>query len=67
MIGVVYDTVGRRKPLLISVTIASIAFIVYPFIKHSILLYYVVNFLIVPFTVTGETMPFIPDLIKEES
>ena len=65
-IGVAYDTIGRRKPMFIAMALASFAIIVYPF-NSNIPLFYVINLLIVPFNVTGATMPFIPDLIKEES
>lgn len=63
-IGVIYDTVGRRKPLLIASSLASIAFLVYPF-NTSIAIYYIINVLIVPFT-SLFGLPFVPDLVKEE-
>lgn len=66
VIGVIYDTVGRRKPMFIAWALASFAIIIYPFNSNSTL-FYIINLLIVPLTVVGQTMPFIPDLFMEAS
>tara|TARA_B110000285_G_C14831101_1_gene470934 strand:+ start:469 stop:669 length:201 start_codon:yes stop_codon:yes gene_type:complete len=64
-IGVIYDIYGRKKPFLLAWTLASLAMFVYPFNKE-IYLYYFISALIVPLTAMF-TLPFVPDLIKEES
>ena len=64
-VGVIYDIYGRRKPFLLAWVLACIATFIYPFVTNKIL-YYMVSVLIVPLTAVF-TIPFIPDLIKEES
>jgi len=64
--GVLFDTIGRRKPVLFASALASVALIAYPFNTNEYV-YYLINLLIVPFSIAGDTVPFIPDLIKEES
>jgi len=63
-IGVIYDTVGRRKPLLLASAIACGATLVYPF-NTNIVIFYIINMLFVPWNAMVQ-LPFIPDLIKEE-
>ena len=60
-----YDTVGRRKPLLFAMGLATIAIFIYPFVTNFYV-YLVISALIVPLNSLA-TLPFIPDLIVEES
>jgi MFS family permease len=64
-VGVIYDLYGRRKPFLTAWILACVAVFVYPFVTNRVL-YYFVNVLLVPLTAVF-TIPFIPDLIKEDS
>merc|ERR1712166_1703215 len=64
-IGVIYDLVGRRKPFLTAWTLASFAIFVYPF-NDDEGMYFAISVLLIPL-VAVFTLPFIPDLIKEES
>ena len=64
-IGVIYDIYGRRKPFLFAWALASLAIFVYPFNSNTYL-YFFISVLLVPLTAVF-TMPFIPDLIMEQS
>jgi MFS family permease len=64
-VGVIYDLYGRRKPFLAAWILACLATFVYPFVTNKYL-YYVVSVFLVPLTAIF-TIPFIPDLIMEES
>jgi hypothetical protein len=64
-IGVIYDIYGRKKPFLLAWTLETLVLFVYPFNK-DIFLYYFISALSVPLTAVF-TLPFVPDLIKEES
>lgn len=64
-IGVVYDIYGRRLPFLSAWALASIAVFIYPFNTNEYV-YYFISTLLVPLTALF-TIPFIPDLIMENS
>jgi len=64
-IGVIYDIYGRRKPFLFAWSLACLGMFVYPFNDNKFL-YYLISVLMVPLTAIF-TIPFVPDLIKEES
>ena len=65
VIGVLFDTVGRKKPYLIALVLALAYFTFFPICK-SIILYYVLNAILKPlfsFIHTNKLIPFVPDLI----
>ena len=64
-IGIIFDTIGRRKPYIVAMFLASIAMGLFPFCT-SATVYYILNALLAPLG-NIRTIPLIPDLIKEES
>ena len=64
-IGVVYDTFGRKMPLIIAWVLAIISFMIFPY-THNKYVFYLLNILMVPLNCTL-TLPFVPDLIEEKS
>ena len=63
--GVIYDTWGRRLPMIISLCVCILGQFMYPYIT-TMSGFYFVSVLIVPLPVLLLN-PWIPDLIDEES
>ena len=62
-IGIIYDILGRRRPVLVSLLIGMIGMFWYPFLKNEIDLY-IASDLLIPLQGVLNC-PFIPDLIEE--
>ena len=64
-IGVVYDTFGRKIPMIISLVVCIIGQFSFPFLRDTFE-FYVASMFLVPLPVLLVN-PWIPDLIEEES
>jgi MFS family permease len=63
IIGIIYDILGRRRPVLVSLVIGMVGMFWYPFLKNAVELY-IASDLLIPLQVVLNC-PFIPDLIEE--
>ena len=64
-IGIIFDTIGRRKPYIVATFLASLAMGLYPFCTTTTV-YYILGAMIAPLS-SVRTIPLIPDFIQEES
>jgi MFS family permease len=64
-IGPIYDTLGRRVPYMFAITLTAIALALYPSTNTPWMLYVLI--VLQKFFYTTKSLPFIPDLIREES
>ena len=65
VMGVIYDTIGRKAPIVIFLAITSMAFSSFPFLKNEKEFYLAAVFLIALPIIN--TNPFVADLIQKES
>jgi MFS family permease len=64
-IGVIYDTIGRKKPYMLGLLLTALSLGLYP-TTTSVWMYFILNVLLQLFKAT-RWLPFIPDLVLEES
>ena len=64
-IGVIYDTFGRKIPMIWSIFVCIIGQFMFPFIKNEFE-YYVASMFLVPLPILLVN-PWIPDLVQEQS
>ena len=65
VMGVVYDTIGRKAPIVLFLAITSVAFSSFAFLKNEEEFYFAAVFLIALPIIN--TNPFVADLIQKES
>ena len=65
-IGSIYDIYGRKKPLIITYFIASLGLLITPFFK-SVYPWYQISMIFKSLENVTALVPFIPDLLMEES
>jgi len=72
-LGVIYDIYRRRKQLFAAYALGGLVLIVYPlaieryaYAKDGQYWFYITNLCLIPLSATSY-LPFIPDLIREES
>ena len=61
VIGLLFDIIGRKKPYIVALVLALVAYGLFPFCK-SVIFYYFLGAILKPLY-SFVTIPFVPDLI----